>query len=72
VGKSAGTFRTLFSAADDLHITWERAWQCTNCPVSWYKDCGADGDDTKCPRCGSKGEPDKLPDGAELLEMPDQ
>jgi hypothetical protein len=41
----------------------ERAWKCTNCPVSWY------GEKTACVYCGSKGEPEPIPSHG-TIEVP--
>jgi hypothetical protein len=43
-------------------LRWERAWCCAACKVSWY-DGGY-----RCFRCGEAGEPEALPEGAQICE----
>lgn len=69
MGKSAGTYN-FPDRPRPWDVQFARAWQCSGCPVSWYDDCG-DGDGTICPRCGAKGEPEKLPEGAKIFKMPE-
>ena len=55
---SAGTFK-------GGRIVWQRAWKCPTHHTYWY-------DDGVCRICGAKGEPEKLPDDAVMIEQPSE